>query len=139
MKKLTLLVVPFVAVFAAQSCSPAEGLCQKEFDCQAELELDLEDDYVAVCKAGLEGENNRLRQNAEKPCEDLANAAAALATCEAVLGCADLAASRQEPLSDNDKCKDLRQGVVDALDAADGGAACDAITDAPAEGEGEGE
>ncbi|MBI1947748.1 MAG: hypothetical protein HYS27_18815 [Deltaproteobacteria bacterium] len=120
-------------------CNPAESICQKEYDCQDELGLTLEDDYVDVCAASRAGANNALRQSAEQECEDLANAQLAVATCESALSCEDLAASRAAMLDEADKCKDLRQGAVDAAEAADGGATCDGIGDPPAEGEGEGE
>ena len=126
-------------VAALGGCNPAEGLCQKEYDCQEELGLSLEDDYVAVCAAGHEGANRALRANAEKECEDLANAQVALAGCESVLDCETLAKSRGAPLTDDDSCKDLRQSLVDALGEAEGGAACDGVDDVAAEGEGEGE
>ena len=121
------------------SCNPAESICQKEYDCQEELGMSLEDDYVDVCAAARGGANNALRQNAEQECEDLANAQLAVVTCESALSCEDLAASRATPLTDDDKCKDLRQGAVDALEAAEGGATCDGVDHDPAEGEGEGE
>ena len=121
------------------SCNPAESICQKEYDCQEELGMSLEDDYVDVCAASHGGQNNALRQNAEQECEDLANALLAVVTCESALSCEDLAASRGAPLTDDDKCKDLRQGAVDALEAADAGAACDGVDHDAAEGEGEGE
>jgi hypothetical protein len=138
MRKLMILLVPAVLALGT-SCNPAGALCEKEYDCQTQLGLTLEDDYPAVCKARLEGADATLRANAEKPCEDLANAFAALAACESVLSCEDLAASRAAPATDNDKCKDLRQGQIDAFAAADNGAACDGVANAGGEGEGEGE
>ena len=128
-----------LSAFLSASCNPAEAICQKEYDCQDELGMSLEDDYVDVCQAGHQGENNALRQSAEQQCEDLANAMVAIATCESVLACEDLATSRGAPLTDDDKCKDVRQGMVDALEAAGGGADCDGGADEAAEGEGEGE
>ena len=128
-----------LGLVAVSGCNPAEAICQKEYDCQDELGMSLEDDYVEICAAGHEGTNNALRKSAEQECEDLANAQVALAGCESVLACEDLAKSRGAPLTDDDNCKDLRQGAVDALTAAEGGATCDGVADAAAEGEGEGE
>ena len=120
------------------SCNPAEGVCSKEFECQAELGLSLDDDYVAVCAATLEGQNNALRKNAEPQCEDLANAGVTLAICESALGCDDLKKAREDPTGAGDLCSDPRKGVVDAFAAADSGLDCDGVEN-PVAGEGEGE
>jgi hypothetical protein len=116
------------ALFAA-GCNPAEGLCQKEFDCQEQLGLNLEDDYVAVCAASREGVNNALRKNAERTCKDLADAQVSSAVCQSTLSCDDLKKSRDNFGGDEDPCKDLNKGLVDALNATNNAADCDGIAD----------
>ena len=128
-------VVLFALVAAAASCNPAQGLCQKQFDCKDKLKLDLQDDYVAVCAAEFEGANNALRQNAEKECKDLADAEVTTAVCLSSLSCDDLVKAAT-PGGDT-ICKDAQKDLSDKLKAADGGAKCDGIADA-GEGEGEG-
>ena len=134
MLKVVLLSVPFVALLAA-SCNPAQGACQKTFDCQDQLGLKLEDDFVGVCTAEFEGENNALRQNAEKQCKDLADAEVAVATCEGGLGCDDLKKARN---GEETLCKKFEDDFQTALDATHGRADCDAVEDAGGEGEGAG-
>lgn len=113
----------------ALSTSCAQQICEKEFACQDELATSLDDDYVDVCVARRDGSDKVLRANAEPECGELANAVAALDACDAALSCEDLAASRGEPGSDDDKCKELRTAVAEALTAVDNGAACDGISD----------
>ncbi len=133
------LFVAVVPAFFVASCSPVgPALCEKEFDCQTELEVSLEDDYKEVCGAAAEGQQNALRKNAEKQCEDLANANVALAGCELTLDCAQLAAERK---GEGEDCQKFVDDVAAALDASNNGADCDGIAavedDAGGEGEGE--
>lgn len=131
MKKLACCA--FVLFATIVGCNPAEGVCQKEFDCQTELKLHLEDDYVAVCAAEKEGVNNALRKNAERECKDLADAQVTLATCESTLSCADIAKDRS---GGDTLCKSSFDDLVKKTVAA--GTKCDAIVDGGGEGEGEG-
>lgn len=119
MRRLFLLLP--VVVVAAAGCPATQAFCEKQFECQDDLGLKLEDDYVDVCVAQTDGNLAALRANAEPECEDLANAQVALAGCLLTLDC--------DKIADEDECKDFRKGVADALDATDGGAACDAIED----------
>jgi hypothetical protein len=129
-----LLVCAGLVVVVSSSCSPIEGLCQKEYDCRDELGIPFEDDYPAVCKAAGEGAQAALRANAEQQCEDLANAELALAACLQVLSCEDFANFRSG--NSGEHCKDLLDDRNAKAEAA--GARCDAIGEAGG-GEGEGE
>ena len=131
MLKVVLSFVPLMFLVAA--CNPAQGFCQKEFDCKDDLGLDLQDDFVAVCTAELEGENNALRQNAEKPCKDLADAEAAKATCLSTLSCDDL---KKAVGGEDTICKSVVDDFDTKLEAANGGLDCNGVNEPAAEGEG---
>jgi hypothetical protein len=136
MQMRTFIIAASLALTAAIfGCNPAEGLCQKQFDCHEQLGLNLEDDYVEVCAAELEGQNNALRKNAEKECKDLADAQVALATCLSTLSCDDLKKAQD---GGDTLCKDVQKDFSDKNTAADNGAKCDGIDDDAGEGEGEG-
>ena len=117
-----LLVLLPVVVVAAAGCPATQAFCEKQFECKDELGLSLEDDFVDVCVAQTDGQLATLRANAEPECEDLANAQTALSACLITLDC--------DKIADDDECKEFREGLQDALDAADNGAKCDAIEDA---------
>ena len=137
MRPMSLLSFAAVAAFAV-SCSPRGSVCQKEFDCQKELKVVFEDDYVQVCSATADGASKALQANAEKQCKDLDTAENVLAACELTLDCAKLAAERSDP--DSTDCKDQRKGVADAVQATIDEGGCTGIGAADAgEGEGEGE
>lgn len=123
LKKLALLA----SVVAALSvgCSSSQGVCQKQYDCQDELGLKLEDDYVEVCVAFNDGGQDGLRANAEKECTALADARAALNVCQGALSCEDYKKSVTEPGADGDPCKDLSKALVDAQ--KDASNKCDGI------------
>ena len=127
MKKMSLIAITGVALI--QACSAYDGLCKKQFECQEELKLNLDDDFVDICAAQASGSEAVLRKSAEPECGKLADARLALVACQSVLGCEDFAKSVQEAGSDDDKCKDFSKGLTEAVEAADFGLACDGIED----------
>lgn len=120
--RMRLFFVVSAVVVGASACPATQAFCEKEFECQDELGVEFEDDFVDVCVAQTDGQQAALRANAEPECEALANANQALAACLITLDC--------EKFVDPDECKDFRKGQADALEDADGGAACDAVADA---------
>lgn len=137
--RLTVVSLALVVPALLTSCTSG-SLCEKEYDCQEELGRNLDDDYPAVCAAIVDGQQNALRKNAEKECEDLANANVALTGCLNTLDCDKLAAFAK---GEGDDCEDFKKRVDDALEATDGGATCtgEAAVEEEEEdgGEGEGE
>ena len=133
MQKLVVSSFALVAVLVSAGCPSIKELCQKEYDCQDELGVPLEDDYVAVCETATQGQLQALRKNAEQECEDLAGAEEALATCLLTLDCEQFAEYRSNPTSDS--CKEARENRMAKFEAAEFGAKCDGR----GTGEGEGE
>jgi hypothetical protein len=116
-----------LAVAALSACSPNEGYCKKQYECQEELGLSLEDDFAEVCQAGLDGLDNALRASAEPECAELANAQAVLRTCQMALSCEDL---KKLEGGDDTLCKDQKKAVEEAQKDArddDGSFKCDGI------------
>ena len=125
MKKLVSMMA-LAMVAAGAGCNPAEAYCQKLYDCEAELDVDYEDDFPAVCNASIAGAQAALRENAEQECEDLANAQAAHVSCKAALECEDLKKAEGDLEADT-ACKETGKALGEAFENA--GAKCDANAD----------
>lgn len=99
-----------VALLGAVStgCSPARAHCQKREECTKDPKSE---DFVNVCTAEYEAEQERLRANEAEKCIVLANARDALAACQASLECIDFSER-----DNNSRCEDEREAYREALE-----------------------
>lgn len=120
-----------IAVFSVTlgACQPSETFCRQRYDCQTELGIDYEDDYIEICKAQQDANQEILRASTESECTDLANAELALMTCLAnpLLSCDEFADFTNHASST--VCREAHDFYRDALAAADEGRKCDGIDD----------
>jgi hypothetical protein len=94
----------------AHGCSPAGALCAKQQQCQAELDLEIDDEDTRVCRVSYDAGIAALRENEEPECHAYADALLAYDSCRSALDCDDFTAPDH-----NGHCEGERDDVVSAL------------------------